>query len=78
MVVYRSKLHATLKRNYQFMPGLKCLRLLMPSSWSGLPGISTGGTQRLRRSPPAGPNCRYRMARPFHSPVTPYQISFEA
>ena len=29
MVVYRSKLHATLKRNYQLMPALKWLRLLM-------------------------------------------------
>ena len=24
MVIYRSKLHATLKRNYQLMPALKC------------------------------------------------------
>lgn len=29
MVVYRSKLHAALKRNYQLMPALKWLRLLM-------------------------------------------------
>ena len=29
MVIYRSKLHATLKRNYQLMPALKWLRLLM-------------------------------------------------
>jgi hypothetical protein len=29
MVIYRSKLPATLKRNYQLMPGLKWLRLLM-------------------------------------------------
>ena len=29
MVLYRSKLHATLKRNYQLMPALKWLRLLM-------------------------------------------------
>jgi hypothetical protein len=28
-VIYRSKLHATLKRNYQLMPALKWLRLLM-------------------------------------------------
>ncbi len=28
MVIYRSKLHATLKRNYQLMPALKWLRLL--------------------------------------------------
>jgi hypothetical protein len=28
MVVYRSRLHATLKRNYQLMPALKWLRLL--------------------------------------------------
>ena len=24
MVIYRSKLHATLKHNYQLMPALKC------------------------------------------------------
>jgi hypothetical protein len=29
MVIYRSRLHATLKRNYQLMPALKWLRLLM-------------------------------------------------
>lgn len=29
MVIYRSKLHATLKRNFQLMPALKWLRLLM-------------------------------------------------
>jgi len=29
MVIYRSKLHATLKRNYQLMPAIKWLRLLM-------------------------------------------------
>ncbi len=29
MVIYRSKLHATLKRNYQLMPALRWLRLLM-------------------------------------------------
>jgi hypothetical protein len=29
MAIYRSKLHATLKRNYQRMPALKWLRLLM-------------------------------------------------
>lgn len=29
MVIYRSKLHATLKRKYQLMPTLKWLRLLM-------------------------------------------------
>jgi hypothetical protein len=29
MVIYRSKLHATLKRNYQLMPALKWLRLLL-------------------------------------------------
>ncbi len=29
MVIYRSKLYATLKRNYQLMPALKWLRLLM-------------------------------------------------
>ena len=29
MVVYRSKPHATLKRNYQLMPAIKWLRLLM-------------------------------------------------
>ena len=29
MVIYRSKLHATLKRNYQLMPALKWLRLLI-------------------------------------------------
>ncbi len=29
MAIYRSKLHATPKRNYQLMPALKCLRLLM-------------------------------------------------
>ena len=28
-VIYRSRLHATLKRNYQLMPALKWLRLLM-------------------------------------------------
>ena len=28
-VIYRSKLHATLKRNYQLMPALKWLRLLL-------------------------------------------------
>ncbi len=36
MVIYRSKLHATLKRNYQLMPALKRLRLLMnhiPDKW---------------------------------------------
>ena len=29
MMIYRSKLHATLKRNYQLMPALKWLRMLM-------------------------------------------------
>ncbi|MDP6673822.1 MAG: transposase [Gammaproteobacteria bacterium] len=29
MVIYRSQLHATLKRNYQLMPALKWLRLLL-------------------------------------------------
>ena len=29
MVIYRSSLHATLKRNYQLMPALKWLRMLM-------------------------------------------------
>ena len=29
MVIYRSKLHATLKRNYQLRSALKWLRLLM-------------------------------------------------
>ncbi len=29
MVIYRSKLHATLQRNYQLMPALKWLRLLL-------------------------------------------------
>jgi len=29
MVIYRSKLHATLKRNYQLMPASYWLRLLM-------------------------------------------------
>ncbi len=29
IVIYRSKLHATLKCNYQLMPALKWLRLLM-------------------------------------------------
>ncbi len=29
MVIYRSKLHATLKRNYQLMPALKWLRRLL-------------------------------------------------
>lgn len=29
MAIYRSKLHATLKRNYQLMTALKWLRLLM-------------------------------------------------
>ena len=29
MVIYRSKLHATLERNYQLMPASKWLRLLM-------------------------------------------------
>ena len=29
MVIYRSRLHATLKRNYQLMPALKWLRMLM-------------------------------------------------
>ena len=29
MVIYRSKPHATLKRNYQLMPAIKWLRLLM-------------------------------------------------
>jgi len=29
MVIYRSKLHATLKRNYQLLPALKWLRLLL-------------------------------------------------
>ena len=29
MVIYRSKLHATLKRNYELMPALQWLRLLM-------------------------------------------------
>ena len=29
MVIYRSKLHATLKRNYQLMPALKWLRMLI-------------------------------------------------
>ena len=29
MVIYRSKLHATLKRNFQLMPALKWLRLLL-------------------------------------------------
>jgi len=29
MVIYRSKMHSTLKRNYQLMPALKWLRLLM-------------------------------------------------
>ena len=29
MVIYRSRLHATLNRNYQVMPALKWLRLLM-------------------------------------------------
>ena len=29
MVIYRSKLHATLKRNYQLMPALQWLRLLL-------------------------------------------------
>ena len=29
MIIYRSKMHATLKRNYQLMPALKWLRLLM-------------------------------------------------
>lgn len=29
MVIYRSKLHATLKRNYQLMPAVKWLRLLL-------------------------------------------------
>jgi hypothetical protein len=24
MVIYRSKMHASLKRNYQLMPALKC------------------------------------------------------
>lgn len=29
MVIHRSRLHATLKRNYQLMPALKWLRMLM-------------------------------------------------
>ncbi len=29
MVLYRSKLHVTLKRNYQLMPGAQWLRLLL-------------------------------------------------
>jgi hypothetical protein len=29
MVIYRSRMHATLKRNYQLMPALKWLRILM-------------------------------------------------
>jgi len=29
MVIYRSKLHTTLKRNYQLMPALKWLRVLL-------------------------------------------------
>ncbi len=29
MVIYRSKMHPTLKRNYQLMPALKWLRLLL-------------------------------------------------
>jgi hypothetical protein len=29
MVIYRSRLHANLKRNYQLMPALKWLRMLM-------------------------------------------------
>jgi hypothetical protein len=29
MVIYRPKLHATLKRNYQLMPALNWLRMLM-------------------------------------------------
>jgi hypothetical protein len=29
MVIYRSQMHATLKRNYQLMPALKWLRLLL-------------------------------------------------
>ena len=39
MVIYRSKLHATLKRNYQLMPAIKWLQLLMnhiPDSYEHL------------------------------------------
>jgi hypothetical protein len=29
MVIYRSKMHATLRRNYQLMPGAEWLKLLL-------------------------------------------------
>ena len=40
MVIYRSRLHATVKRNYQLIPALKWLRL--PQTLSDEPG--TGRT----------------------------------
>jgi len=33
MLIYPSKLHSTLKRNYQLMPALKCLRLLIGTAY---------------------------------------------
>lgn len=35
MVIYRFKLHAALKRNFQLIPALKWLRLHMPGYASG-------------------------------------------
>jgi hypothetical protein len=54
MVIYRSKLHATLKRNYLLMPALKWLRLLInhiPDKYehSGSATTATIPTVRLAR-----------------------------
>ena len=54
MVIYRSKLHATLKRHYQLMPGLKWLRLLMnhiPDKYEHL-GTATTATIPTARAVP--------------------------
>ena len=67
MAIYRSKLHATLKRNYQLMPALRWLRLLMnhiPNKYEHLVRCYGYYSNRSRRPKP------FRAPAPISVPPT--------
>ncbi len=71
MVIYRSRLHATLKRNYQLMPALKWLRMLVnhiPDKYEHL-GTATTATIPTVRGAREG-SSRMVMNRPSESAST--------
>jgi hypothetical protein len=65
MVIYRSKLHATLKRNYPLMPALKWLRLLMnhiPDKYEHSGSDITATTPTVHGAQESRPNKRTPMS----------------